>query len=42
MKVFHKKDCREALMIPNKDVIRYISRQQALMDKKTPCPLCNP
>ena len=42
MKVFHKKDCKEALMIHNKDVIRYVTRQRALIDNKTPCGICNP
>jgi len=39
MEYFHKKDCKEALMIPNKDVIRYVTRQRALIDNKKPCPL---
>ncbi len=42
MKVFHTRDCKEALMIPNAEVIKYVTRQRALIDNKTPCPLCNP
>ncbi|MHB1035021.1 MAG: phospholipase D family nuclease [Pirellulales bacterium] len=40
--VFHKPDCKSAAKISAKNLVRYVSREEAVQEGKKPCRECNP
>jgi hypothetical protein len=40
--VFHKADCKSAVRIVEKNLVRYANRDEAIQAGKKPCHECNP